>query len=412
MGNRNEVVLRIKKMNDVKTIRTAKLKIPQNIYTLNLAIAFIFKDSTLKTRKTLNHFYRFYSSIDLDMYEGRNEILSRLWIIEKTLNLIINERIYEYNSLKSELLNDDDIDELKIEIIDSIDSLKIGYEESKKLIRRVEDGLNFGYVLTIKNLLSDIALCIDEDDYKSYREISEDLYKLASNIMTMKRDIDTEESDIIFNLEDDKFENAISDAMEKLQDKLKIFRTGIHWLNTMLAPGYMSKRLYMYLAFPGGGKSQMLLKSALDIKKYNRVKPKDPDKHPTVLYLTMENSVEETVERIFNMLISSDDIRNYKTDTVIKKLKEAGQLKITDENNINIIIKYYPNKSISTGDLYGIINDLDDEGNEVIALILDYVKRIKPVERYSSEKEELKNITNELKNLASYYDIPVNKIAA
>ena len=163
----------------------------------------------------------------------------------------------------------------------------------------------------------------------------------------------------------------------------------------------------MYLAFPGGGKSQMLLKSALDIKKYNRVKPKDPDKHPAVLYLTMENSVEETIERIFNMLVSSDDIRNFKTDTVIKKLKEAGQLKITDDNNINIIIKYYPNKSISTGDLYGIINDLEDEGNEVIALIFDYVKRIKSVEKYNGEKEELKYITNELKNLASFYDIPV-----
>lgn len=412
MANRNEIVVRIKKMNDLKTIRSTKLKIPQNTYTLDLTIAFLFKDSALKTRKVLNHFYNFYNAIDTEMHLGKNDILSRLWVIRKTLDLIINDRILEYNSLKSELINDDEIDELKISIIESIDSLKIGYEESKKLIKRIDDGINFGYVLTIKDLLSDIAMCIDEYDYKTYREVSEDLYKLASNIMTMKRDIDTEESDIIFNLEDDKFENAISDAMAKLQDKLKIFRTGIQWLNTFLAPGYMSKRLYMYLAFPGGGKSQMLLKSALDIKKYNRVKPKDPDKHPAVLYLTMENSVEETIERIFNMLVSSDDIRNFKTDTVIKKLKEAGQLKITDDNNINIIIKYYPNKSISTGDLYGIINDLEDEGNEVIALILDYVKRIKPVEKYNGEKEELKNITNELKNLASYYDIPVNKIAA
>ena len=176
MGNRNEIVLRIKKMNDVKTIRNTKLKIPQNTYTLDLTIAFLFKDSTLKTRKVLNHFHRFYNAIDLDMHEGRNDILSRLWVIRKTLDLIINERIFEYNSLKSELINDDEIDELKISIIGNIDSLKIGYEDSKKLIKRIDDGINFGYVLTIKDLISDLAMCIDEDDYKTYREVSEDLY--------------------------------------------------------------------------------------------------------------------------------------------------------------------------------------------------------------------------------------------
>ena len=51
-------------------------------------------------------------------------------------------------------------------------------------------------------------------------------------------------------------------------------------------------------------------------------------------------------------------------------------------------------------DLYGIIKDLYDDGTEVIALILDYVKRIRPAEKGASEKEELKNITNELKTLA------------
>ena len=407
MSNKNDVMIRIKKMNDIRQIQTTKIKIPQNRYTLDSVIAFLYKDSVLKTRKVLNHFYRYYNSLDISLYENKNEIKSRLWVIIKTLHFIVNERIYEYNSLKSELLSDDEIDDLKIEIIDGIDKLKIGYEESKKLIKKIEDGLNYGYVLTIKDILSDLALCIDDDDFGSYKEASTALYDLAANIMTMKRDIDIDESDITFSLEPEKFDIAISDAMVKLQDKLKIFRTGIQWLNTILAPGYMSKRLYMYLAFPGGGKSQMLLKTALDIKKYNRTKPKDPDKRPTVLYITMENSVEETVERIFNMLVCNDDIRNFRTDMVIRKLKENGNLVLTDDDNINIVIKYYPNKSISTGDLYGIINDMDDDGNEVIALILDYVKRIKPVDRYTSEKEELKNITNELKNLANYFDIPV-----
>ena len=44
---------------------------------------------------------------------------------------------------------------------------------------------------------------------------------------------------------------------------------------------------------------------------------------------------------------------------------------------------------------------------ETVALVLDYVKRIRPAEKGATEKEELKNITNELKDLAKAWDIPV-----
>ena len=48
-----------------------------------------------------------------------------------------------------------------------------------------------------------------------------------------------------------------------------------------------------------------------------------------------------------------------------------------------------------------------DEGIEVIALVIDYMKRLRPAEKAGSEKEELKNISNELKDIAKFFDIPV-----
>ena len=57
--------------------------------------------------------------------------------------------------------------------------------------------------------------------------------------------------------------------------------------------------------------------------------------------------------------------------------------------------------------MYGIINDLSDEGIEVIALIVDYMKRLRPAERANDEKTELKNISNELKEVAKFFDCPV-----
>ena len=137
------------------------------------------------------------------------------------------------------------------------------------------------------------------------------------------------------------------------------------------------------------------------------VQVKKPGKQPCALLITMENEVMETVERLFNMSVSDSNIRNFTPKQVVKMIKESGELTVNNENGIDIVIRYYPNRSISTEDLYTIIDDLSDMGKEVIILVLDYIKRIRPAERAKDEKEELKNITNELKSLAIEYDIPV-----
>jgi hypothetical protein len=88
-------------------------------------------------------------------------------------------------------------------------------------------------------------------------------------------------------------------------------------------------------------------------------------------------------------------------------MKKEGHLSLTSEDNIDIIIKEYKNREIDTNDIYSIIDDYSDDGVEIIALIVDYIKRLRPAEKADTEKGELKNISNELKEIAKYYDIPV-----
>lgn len=413
------IKLKLKKITDFKQIKLMPVKLKLDIFTLESILAFLYKDSALKTNKVLKNFFKLFSNIDEAYYKENPNLYARFWIIQNTLRLLVDERYENYNSVKADLMESSESNELICSIIQDLDSYKIGYEESKKLITKIDDRLRFGYVITIKDVIESILDSIDTDSYNSYKAVSDDLYAIANSILNIHRNTNSLDYDQTFSLDTDLFEEIVTSAVEKMQDRMRMLKTGIQGLNVFLAPAYLSKRLYMYLAFPGGGKSQVLLLSALDIKRYNsHVKAKDPKKNPAVLMITMENSIEETVERIFNMEVSSDDIRNYTPKQVIKKLREGAELTLTDENNIDIIIKYYPNRSIDTNDLYGIINDLNDDGNEVIALVLDYVKRIRPAERAMSEKEELKNITNELKNLATYYDIPVitaqqlNRVAA
>lgn len=396
-----------KKMMD---LRAAKLPIKIDLTTLDMTIQFLYKEGSLKTRKALTNIDKLFKSLDLTIYSEKEiELTNRIWIIQTTLEAYLREGIVQEEIIKNYCKTDSECDDYKASILDQVTGTKrqINYEESKYLLKQIDERLAFGYTITLKHVIQELFSLIDESDPRSYRVLSDDLYQIANSIINIKRRTNSLGAEQTFSLQEEVFETVLFDSMEKLNNRNRIFITGIRHLNTFLAPGYMSKRLYTYLAFPGGGKSQMLLKAAFDIRKYNSgIQCKNPDNRPAVLMITMENSIEETIERIFNMVSSDDDIRNYSPKQVRKMLKNGG-LSLTDKDNIDVIIKYYPNRSIDTNDLYGIIQDLEDEGVEVVALILDYLKRIRPAEKGANEKEELKNITNELKDLATYWDIPV-----
>ena len=412
--NDNRAIIRTNAKRNLANIRTSKLKIQMDLTTLDMIIAFIYKDSVLRTRKALTNIDKLFKSLDLTIYEKKGEdnsdILNRIWIITTSLHAKLKEGLVNDDIIKQYCKDREDCDAYKESLIDILTEKgqKITYEESKYLLKQIDDRLSFGYAITLKEIVEEMMSLIDPSDIRSYKSISDDLYQIANAIININRKSNSIDSEQTFSLQEEVFQTVISDSLEKLKNRNRIFITGIKRLNTFLAPGYMSKRLYTYLAFPGGGKSQILLKAALDIRKYNAgIQCKNPDNRPAVLFITMENSIEETVERIFNVVASDDDIRNYTPAQVLRMLKNDGELALTDKTNIDIIIKYYPNRSIDTNDLYGIIQDLEDDGVEVCALILDYLKRIKPAEAGDNEKIELKNITNELKDLATILDIPV-----
>ena len=397
-------------MKRIRDVRLSRLKVKFDLTTLDMMLRFIYKPSTLRTRKALKNMKTLIEGLDRDIYEDNDnevEIQNRFWLIEMSLEAILQEGLTNLEMIKQYCFDHPDCnDYIKKTLVDVLLEQQISYDDSKYLLKQLDDRLCFGYVVTLKEAVGELFDYLDESDSRTYKSIQEDLYQVAASIVSIKRNRTSVGSEETFSLQDDIFRAVVGDALDRLKDRNKIFITGIRRWNTLLSPGYMSKRLYTYLAFPGGGKSQILLKSALDIRKYNTyIQTKDPEKRPAILFITMENSIEETVERIFNMTSSSDDIRNYTQKQVIKKLRNEGGLTLTDKNNVDILIRYYDNQSIDTDDLYGIIQDLDDEGIEVIGLILDYLKRIRPAMKARDTKEALKNVTNELKNIANYFDI-------
>ena len=390
-----------------KDIVAKKQKLQFSLSVLDMILGFEYKDTVLRTRKALQNIRDLFESIDDSIYEDRLPYKNRIWLIRKTANALLDPEVSGPTTAKILIQDDLDYDEEKGKILDNIDPSKVTYEDCRMIVRQIDERLNFGYVVTLKDTVEEICNKITIDDYKSYKAVDNDLYQLCVSVVNAKRNSRSLDSDQTFSLRPEIFEQVVYDAVTHLRNQDKMFRTGIRRWNTLLGGAYQSKRLYVYLALPGGGKSQILLKTALDFKRYNRVKSSDPDKHPTVLLITMENDIDETIERMFNMVADVDDIRNYNPSTVVNKLKKEGHLVLNDENNMDIVIKYYPNRSIDTNDLYGIIKDMNDDGAEVVCLILDYLKRIRPAEKGKDEKEELKNVTNELKTLAKQEDLVV-----
>lgn len=384
-----------------------KIALKFDISMLNMLIGYLFKKSVQITRKSLNNMKRLFDVIDEQAYEGNDQLESRLHFIKRALKAKLelgmeNEDII-LNYCKSDTYNKE-IDE----IVKNLEIYKrINYDEIKYINKAIEDRLKYIYLYYYKDRLYSTIERLDTGDYDNFKEINDEMEAICSKLITQMRTARILENVDSFSL-DDSFDNVVTDIVNQLKDPSNILKTGIKQLNYILGGGYFSKRLYVYLGLPAGFKSGLLLKTAIDIKKYNKgLKTKKAGKKPCVLLLTMENTVQETVERIFNMTVTPDDIKNFTPKQVIKMLREEGQLTLMNEDDIDIVIKYYPNKSIDTTDLYTIIDDLLDEEKEVVALILDYIKRIKPTKLSRDEKEELKNVTDELKNLAVEKNIPV-----
>lgn len=386
-----------------------KIPIKLDITMMNSIIGYIFKKSPQITRKTLNNMQRLFEIIDERLYDSNDKLRSRFIFIKRALEARIVRGMENEAIMLNYCSNDNENDLETKNIVENINYYKkLNYEEIRHINNDIKDRLTYSYIAAVRVKMYDILERLEIGDYDSYQDINTELVALCSHIVEKSRQVNVVDQTDTFSLETGTFDEQVRTIVEQLKKPSRLLRTGIQYWNTLLGDGYRSGRVYYYLGLPAGFKSGILLKSAMDIRKYNKnVATKKEGARKTILLVTMENVVEETVERMFNMSITSEDIRKFETEDIIRMMKEEGEFKLVGEDDIDIVIKYYPNRSISTQDLYTIIQDLEDDNREVIALILDYIKRIRPFEYAREEKEELKNITNELKTLAIELDIPV-----
>ena len=273
----------------------------------------------------------------------------------------------------------------------------------------VSEALKFSHVYVNVDTLLDICTRIKTLDYGSKAEVVAEFETIINNIQNdFRRSRNENQTEQMFTLRDGDFEDVMYDTHNALSSPRRKLVTGMQGMNEVLGGGFENGRCYVYFGLPGEGKSSVLLNIIYQIKKYNRdYRTKDPTKRPCVVLLTMENTVTESVERLFGMATGRTNMADFTVENAIKMLREEGELYLTDYSPIDIIIKFKPSNSVDTGYLYTLTEDLEDQGLEVIAMFQDYIGRIRSTERLSDTRLEYGMVVDEFKTYAEIKDIPI-----
>ena len=279
--------------------------------------------------------------------------------------------------------------------------------EANKLCALLSDYVKYAAILKAKEPFIKTLDILEEDEPENLHNNIEKLYELAQAIAKAYQSINIQS--VIHSFDTDYLE-AMKSAVAAAKDARspdKCIITGIRGLNNLLSPGYLGGCLYIYAALPGNYKSGILLKSHVDTLKYNEhIKNTTGGRTPISMYVSMENTMAQTIRRLWSILFPTADMNSYSIDEVSDMIKNE-----LSAHGMRSVILYYGYREKSTRDLEDIIRSYNTDTSEVVACYLDYIKRIRPARSdaaaTSSEKSELHAIMNELKNMAADLNIPI-----
>ena len=142
----------------------------------------------------------------------------------------------------------------------------------------------------------------------------------------------------------------------------------------------------------------------------------DPSLKPAFLYLTAENDIYETTERVSAILLDMDafDQESFEEDTDFFRDLTADDLQellvdngIVNDERCQLFFKYRKNMSVSMLDVEAMVEDARIAGYEIRGVAIDYTKRVRSIEAMKEENERLGAVTNDMSSFAKQFNMPV-----
>ena len=375
----------------------------------NICSVLASDDQTLKTSQNQVLFSRVISEYPSKSIHclSAHRLLS---FFEKSVNNV---------SLILEIMVDEGEDE---EIIENIKFLRdnpsiTSQAEVTQMCIMLADYIKYARILKVKNSMIQ-AMDLIDDEEAPIKQTVDTLYNLSNQITMAYNVANVTATSHTFDTDDKDSMKMVVAATKDVRSADGGIRTSIRGLNMLLSPAYLSGQLCVYAGLPGNYKSGILLQSHIDTCRYNEhLKKSLNGKIPISMYISMENSMEQTIGRLWSLLFPTADISLFSVDEATEMITNA-----LTEKGCRSVILYYGYREKSTADIANIIRSYNTETTQVVALYFDYIKRVRSARTdaaaTASEKAELHAIMNEFKLMSIQFNIPIvtghqlNRVAA
>lgn len=388
-------------------------KIPLRFSVAELDLLIVTLLNNILNKNFYANVVKYINILDGSSYINDDDKAARIVLIENITSTVISQNIES----KQILLNTIDLSgkyrDKEIEILNSLYQMTSSEKEANRIDKKISIQLKLSVIEKKTNTLTNLMNEIKSESYKDLEDLEnklnlvEDETDLIGQSFKNYREA-IEEANNTVSLDDSQFLTILGKIAEEKKNPSSKIRTGIQVFNKILDGGYQNGRVYCCLAPLKNWKSGFLLSSALWAKQYNRLSAKDKTKKPIVLYLTLENSVKETIERIMAHCQGNDyRIEEHTEQENAQILEACGIYTPNNKNEVGIELMYKPNKSVTVQDIKAIMDDFYKNGKEVVFLVIDYLKRIRPPFMNKDLRLNLGDITDELHDLALEKDIPI-----
>jgi replicative DNA helicase len=343
----------------------------------------------------------FFNSVNTHVYLSDPDVEEQYHLVKSYIDRAITDGIKDLDILYEAVSIDNknnitDIDS----IFEDFMNLNMTREEALYIENEFIDKLNylsiFSHVEEMKKVISDL----EKENYGSFREIV-DRFKII-NQKVNKELVSKNTTNMIIpdlNFKSEDFHTLVEKIHNRLSNEKRYIKTGIQRLNDLLGGGYQPGRVYVYLGITSGGKSCVLLNNILWAAKYNKdILCNDAAKKPMFIYLTQENDLDDTLDRIFSYCRAVETNGKIKSlETVFQLMEDEGLT--SDECNIHLMFR--PKFSISPADMETMINEIEAEGEyEVKMIVHDYLRRINPDIMVNDLRLDMAEVVNDFSLLA------------
>lgn len=293
-------------------------------------------------------------------------------------NLLISEKFNDINFiLTHELLKQKNFQKLQ-DLEFFVKQPQINKEFVKMLKNYVKNILSIKYI----NSLTDVLIeNISDTEVQNISKITKKFEEILHNYLNEDNILSYEQVYISPNNVDGEIRKVIDSKISKIFN-IEIIPTKFKLLDSIIGGGLQKGRVYLILGKTGQGKSSFIINLVKNFLEQGK----------NVLFYTFENTVEETLERLFSCItqIPMSEFKNFKDDLINK----VSEFFTKYGGTINVV--YSPAETVSTEMIKEKVKIL---GNNVDIIVVDYLDLLK-YKKNVEERIRTMKLVRQLKNLA------------